>query len=255
MEIILTFILIVGIESFAIQQLSQALLTGSLFIPLRRAILSRMKRSVPGFWTLNEVFTCKLCMSMQMSLWFVFIPHIVAMYKTDLPSYVAGITGMSLTLTNGLLILGTFLYAIGISGLARTLLIRLDFTEKRFEGLAMELTKTQEALSLAMQTNKATAGGQVGLSLAGFHDFLIQVNEKCEGIECPFKRGDCYSHEAHEWLSLWAGADLHRKQLIPSLQHKLRYKIIPDYLEKFSRSNETPESDIAVFEYYRSLTA
>ena len=138
-------VLVTSVLSMAVKQLSYALMQGSLFQPLHRSVRQRMRRGVPGFQTLSELLSCKLCTSMQMSIWFVMIPAIVLGHHFGLSHMVLG-ADASPTLAVAFLILGSFLYAMGISGIALGLWIYLEYPAARYEEVELKLRAAEETI-------------------------------------------------------------------------------------------------------------
>jgi hypothetical protein len=121
--------------ALAVKQIAYALMQGSLFDPLRRLIRRKMNEGVFGFETLNELFTCELCMTMQVSLWLVLIPATLVSYQYHLTDLVT-------------LIWVNFVYAMGISGIALGAWRFLEYPAKRYRNVAFELGEAQQTIRL-----------------------------------------------------------------------------------------------------------
>ena len=137
-------VLITLLLALAVKQLSYALMQGSWFDPLRKRIRAGMRDGRPGLVTLSELFSCKLCMTMQVSLWFIMIPTFVVAMYADVAHSTLGVgsyVGATLTL------LFSFLYAMGVSGMALGLWIYLEYPAKRYEALALELSEARETIA------------------------------------------------------------------------------------------------------------
>ena len=69
--------------AIAVKQAAYILMHGSIFESLRNWIYSKMEDEVFGFEKLNELFTCKVCMTTQVSIWLISVP---LMFSGLLPS-------------------------------------------------------------------------------------------------------------------------------------------------------------------------
>lgn len=142
---ILTFTVVTLLLALAVKQLSYALMQGSLFEPLRRYIRDGMRRDQRGFEILSELISCKLCMTMQVSLWFVMIPVVVAATYADLArAHLGSTTGPAMAV--GFVVLGSFLYSTAVSALALGLWIHLEYPAKRYEQCAFELEEARRTI-------------------------------------------------------------------------------------------------------------
>ncbi len=137
-------VLVTVLLALAVKQLSYALMQGSWFEPLRRRIRTEMRAGRPGFTTLSELFTCKLCMTMQTSLWFVMIPSFGIAINAGI---VHTILETGVWASAMITFLACFLYAIGVSGIALGLWIYLEYPAKRYEDIVLELNEARETIA------------------------------------------------------------------------------------------------------------
>lgn len=139
--IFITFLL-----ALAVKQLSHALVQGSLFEPLRKYLRARMRERVFGFETLSELFSCKLCMTMQVSLWSVLIPAAIAGHMGGAARMLLSDTA-STFMVSMYLVLGSFMYAMAVSGIALGLWILLEYPAQRYEETALALQEARETIA------------------------------------------------------------------------------------------------------------
>jgi len=139
-------ILLTVLLALAVKQLSYALMQGSVFQPLREYVRTKMRQGAWGFETLNELLTCKLCTTMEVSLWCVTLPMVALGAHFDAAADLLGAHSSPLLLW-GLLILGSFLYGMAVSGLALGLWNLLEYPAKRYEDVAFKLREAERTIT------------------------------------------------------------------------------------------------------------
>ncbi len=143
MNPILAALFVTALLALAVKQLAMALMHGSVFDGLRRAVHKRMEQRVPGFLALNQLMTCKLCLSMNVSLWVVVLPAAAIGITTNVGALI-GLTSSS-AFTAFSIILASFLYGMAVSGLAKAFWNFLEFPESRYQKCASDLTDANDA--------------------------------------------------------------------------------------------------------------
>lgn len=70
------FLMLCGllVSAIAVKHAGYILMYGSIFESLRGFIADKMEEGAFGFEKLNELFTCKVCMSTQVAIWLVAVP-------------------------------------------------------------------------------------------------------------------------------------------------------------------------------------
>lgn len=132
--------------ALAVKQLSHALMQGSLFDPLRDYVRTLMRRGVWGFETISELMSCKLCTTMQFSLWCVSVPVFALGAHFGVAMQLLG-THASPLLAWSLLILGSFLYGMAVSGIALGFWNFLEYPAKRYEDTAFKLREAERTIA------------------------------------------------------------------------------------------------------------
>lgn len=95
-----------------------------------------------AFGKLKELFECDLCMTTQVSIWFVAVPTTIVVWTTHVVRYAFGYSGFGELM---LVLLAGFLVAMAVSGVGRFLIYALDFPRKATEELTRYISETIEA--------------------------------------------------------------------------------------------------------------
>lgn len=240
---LIEFVLVTALLALAIKQLSYALYSGSVFEPLRSEVGRRMHRGDFGFNTLNQLLTCKLCVSMQMSLWFVTLPMLVIGLRTDALHFL--FSGIALPVdTVVMIVLGSFLYGMAISGMGLGLWIFLEYPAKRFEETALRLHVAQQTIA-DLEALLEASGKEVSHMLPvgdillpdDFRALMESLEDRCWGIGCGYSRRYCRTERVSEWLETWSAGNSLRTRLVPRLRKKLT-EVLPEHFRKHSKKNE-----------------
>lgn len=252
--------------SLAVKQMSYALTSGSVFDPLRRSLQWGMHKGIWGFETLSELFSCKLCMTMQVSIWSIGIPLVLAelyvgfgrnFLNEFMPVYAAW----------AFFVLVAFLFSMAISGIALGLWIFLEYPAKRYEDAAYKLQLAEQRVAdltelLRTQGNNQTvttipeqnATVSEILSLEEFRNFMLFVNNACKGIGCGFRRRTCRGVAVNDWLATWSAESDARKHMLPTLRKELLARL-PEYFRENSQyDDERIESEQAFLRLHAQVT-
>lgn len=193
--------------SLAIKQLSYAIFNGSLFEPLRSYVTNKTEEGVQGFRVINQLLTCRLCISMQTSIWFVMIPIIATHYSTNIFQIMFGATD-DIRVPVILVIVASFLYAMAVSALALGLWIFLEYPADRYQAVKSQLAAAERALIVASELLNAKPAETQGenrteykvFSWNDFKEMMLQMHKKCSRIGCGYDRRDCREDSLNAWL-------------------------------------------------------
>ncbi len=124
--------------AIAVKQAAYILMHGSIFESLRNWIYSKMEDEVFGFEKLNELFTCKVCMTTQVSIWLISVP---LMFSGLLPSM--SLIGM----------MAVFLcVAFAVSGLAVLFWNLFEYKVQKFEELRRSYEQRESEIMEELST-------------------------------------------------------------------------------------------------------
>jgi len=255
----------------AVRQLAFALLKGSIFQPLRDYIRIGQREGRFGFGKLNQLFTCQLCMSMQCSIWTVALPLIIVGYLAGVTVWVPSVVGhfadAALWFTGAwhpvlgwfVLLLGVFMYAMAVSGVALGFYNRIEYSATRYEVLLGKFDSAKaeiEGLRLALSQAEAgqTATATVSITPDEFRVLVDRLNRECEDIGCPHRRRACRLYEIKAWVQEWAGDDPARCRKVGAVFHKcLRHMV--SYYREYSSWNTPKENEQLLVTFYEQVTA
>ena len=253
--------LLVGLVllSLAVKQLSYALAKGSLFEPLRQSIRDAMLDGVFGMKTINELFTCRLCMTMQVSVWVVMVPVFILCHYTD---PVSGTFSVEAPAAVKLVLhfMGSFLYAFAVSALALKLWNDLEMPVEQFEQMRIDLGAAASRIALLEQENAALRAKKPAprkressvarqpappspeelFPLVELSDLVETMQRQCYGIGCGWSRMACRQQAAYDFTGRWASKHADRTVLQSQL-YELMNQYLPDYFRVTSGKgiNET----------------
>lgn len=160
--IVLSGLLVFGL---AVRQIAYILMHGSLFEGLRCTIQEKMESENWFFEKLNELFTCKVCMTAQVAIWFVGIPLMVlAVFRSDTTLL---LLAMAPLLMIPMFLLGAFLLAMAVAAVALLFWDFIEFRSKKFETLRRnykeQIRELREQLATQHRQNLTDGGcGVIG---------------------------------------------------------------------------------------------
>lgn len=200
---LLWFVVITSLWALAVKQVAYALKDGSVFQWLRSFIYRGSEKGWLGFFTLNQLFTCKLCMSVQVSLWLVFLPALKLVWDNNLLQGISGSLWM--------VALIVAIYALAISGIAQGLWTWLEFPEYRYRAADFEVAELRKLL-------KRCNGGNFRLesTLVTQRNILALVQElnKCARIGCGYSRRDCRMKSVENWVQAVGGLSMRQEGVL-----------------------------------------
>lgn len=242
--------------ALAIKQVSEALIYGSVFKSVRRFIKQNERQGIFGFGVLNDIFSCKLCMTMQVSLWVVALPLFIGGNYFNVLFEAVG-ERASWATVEVFFLLGVFLYAMATSSIALALWNFFDYPAKRYEDLVermREANRTIEDLRANTLQSDTPAIKTELLSFSDFRKFMMEVNAKCSRHGCGYARRDCRSEAIAGWLKEWARDRPDRRRKLPDIRDTLN-DLLPDYFRQYSDSDRDIEDEDAFRDLYRSVVA
>ncbi|MFC1598820.1 hypothetical protein ACFL2U_02325 [Patescibacteria group bacterium] len=216
--LVIAFLLVFGL---AVRQISFILMFGSVFDWLRYGVIKRqMKRAESGFakqfWgKANELFTCNVCMTAQISIWFCALPTTIAIHlRFRHPAEQLLATNLPLVVEIGLALFMGFMISMSVAAVALGLWNALSYLPKRltaeqkyYDQAAKHGTRIKNAETVATVETAVELPAEVGLhEVFTFEDFqtvLFSVGTKCASIGCGAVRGDCRRGEKSNQLQLW----------------------------------------------------
>jgi hypothetical protein len=216
--LVIVFLLVFGL---AIRQISFILMFGSVFEWLRYGVIKRqMKLAKSGlakmFWgKAHELFTCNVCMTAQISIWFCAIPTTIAIhFRFRHPAEQLLATNLSLFVEIGIALFMGFMIAMAVAAVALGLWNALSYLPKRltaeqkyYDQAAKVGHRIQTAETVAQVNSTIEIPTNVGLhEVFTFEDFLgvlSSVGTKCASIGCGAVRSDCRRGEKSNQFQLW----------------------------------------------------
>lgn len=116
----MTFAILVGlfVAGLAVRQIAYILMHGSIFAPLRERIGLWMDEGNLLAEKLNELFTCKVCMTAQMAIWTVALPTTLSITLARHPLRTLLGNGLSWSSEVWLTLLAGFLLAMAVAAVA-----------------------------------------------------------------------------------------------------------------------------------------
>lgn len=207
---LLWLVVITSLWALAVKQVAYALKDGSVFQWLRSFIYRGSEKGWLGFFTLNQLFTCKLCMSVQVSLWLVFLPALKLVWDNNL---LQGISGSWWMVT---LIVG--IYALAISAIAQGLWTWLEFPEYRYQAANFEVIRLRKLVQRCGDGEISSQANEV--SDDSIRTLMKELN-KCAKIGCGYSRRECREDAVDAWMKSVGGlSPMQENQLLYILRGK-----------------------------------
>ncbi len=262
------FMSITWIVAVAIKQLGFALVKGSLFHGLRAGFTRRAR--APGFrgfvyTKLSELVTCRLCMTMQLSIWLVILPSAALGLAIDLVPTLLVRGGFELASVPAvaLQLLASVLYGFGVSGLSLLLWNRHEYPVKRYETAVTELERViferdqlrQENEMLRSRDRAGTRSNHEEERLMNEADrsdavhaqtlvtereivtLLSAVHNASHGIGCGYERRRMRRSKVQEWLRVWGAKSPIHTAYVRTLSGILEQHL-PDYFREYSDEDD-----------------
>jgi hypothetical protein len=174
---------------------------------MRLYVANKTEQGVRGFRILNQLLTCRLCVSMQTSIWFVMIPIIATHYSTNIFQLMF-IDTHDIRVPVILVIVTSFLYAMAISALALGLWILLEYPADRYQAVKSQLAAAERTLIVASELLNAKLAETQGenhneyrvFPWNDFRNMMLQMHKKCSRIGCGYGRKYCREDNLNAWL-------------------------------------------------------
>lgn len=243
--------------ALAVKQVSYSIESGSIFGSLRIVIRRGSANDSRAFRILEQLITCKLCLTMQVSIWMVGVPLLLL---GSVPGWASNFLGVFPdTLAEWTIYtLACFIYAIAISGLALAVWNYLEYPVKRFEDTlfrAEEAERKLELLKRQMGSDAAdlfAAEASTTLSYDDFRSFINFVNRECRGIGCGYRRRSCRAEAVTKWLEDWMEEHPDLISVVGALREELD-ELLRRYFRHFSEYDEEIEDEGAFKKLYEDF--
>lgn len=200
------------VAGLAVRQMAYILMHGSIFGPLRERIGRWMDDGSGLAEKLNELFTCKVCMTAQVAIWTIALPLIVTGRLTGwtlgtlLGARLPWLAEVPLTMLVG------FVLAMAVAAIAVGFWNLIEFRPSQQEALRQryeaDLAALRHQLAVTRRTSSEVAPHvpQSPFSFADFATIVAAVEKGCRGIGCGYARRDCREDTLIEQLRDWATA-------------------------------------------------
>jgi len=216
--LVIAYLLIMGL---AVRQISFILMFGSIFEWLRYGVIKRqMKRAKSGLakmvWgKLHELFTCNVCMTAQVSIWFCALPTTVAIHlRFRHPAEQLLATNLPMVVEIGIALFAGFMIAMSMAAVALGIWNALSYLPKRLtaeQQYYVQAAKTGHRVQTAetvsqidsITPEQSDTGLHEVFQFEHFQTILANVGSKCASIGCSAVRGECRVTEKKSQLHLW----------------------------------------------------
>lgn len=171
------------LSAVSVKHISYILMHGSVFNGLRKIIRKRAQDKKFGFAKLNQLFTCKVCMNTQMSIWCV-----------ALPVAFSGILPHELLEYPSLGILFFLILIFSVSGLAVLFWNISEYQVLEFERQIKNYEAELRILRLAALGHSGPDSGGAEpscITLDQLKKILNEISSRCDDIGCGYTKRDC----------------------------------------------------------------
>jgi hypothetical protein len=238
MELLLSLVLATLLSALAVKHVADILLYGSIFQPLRSFIAKKETENTPFFGTLNQLFTCLLCMSTQVAVWLAGVPASIIAWMHFGDVWVS------------LFVL--FVATMAVATLGMGLWTLLEYSPNRFHARGRELDEANRKVRELTLLLRASANTVVLRSKDGFEvffgkdeyfSFLDATLAKCKNIGCSIRRHFCHSDRIKDFYVAFAEMNPEVALQWPMLENAL-YRLSLAYIQEVSYFQRS-ESEIA----------
>jgi len=148
--------------AIAVKQIAFILKYGSIFDGMRDSIRNRAQNSsrkiVRSFWIkIDQLFSCNLCLTAQVSIWFTTIPISIILFTND-PHFFMGVLDLRINLTIEILmdVWIMFMFTMFMAGLAYMMWNLFEYLPKKLK-IAEQAQKAQTEIQTLLTLKKTEA--------------------------------------------------------------------------------------------------
>ena len=208
--------MVLFILGLAVKQSAFILLHGSVFDWLRVKIKRKMIRYDGGakgwyYAKMQELFTCNLCMTSQVSFWNVTVPlTVLAHLRWDHPVEIIVNAELSFLTESLFILLFMFIVTMAISAVAMGIWGVTEYFPKKREEERKLLKEIMNSYSANLYSNYSAVISGVQESEAlnftkdDFNDLIYEMDLACLSIGCSYSRRDCRENKFERWFNAWA---------------------------------------------------
>jgi|GEM_PF-1554460 len=197
-----------------VKQMAQILMFGSFFISWRHGIKDKLSAArgwfARWFWgKMNQLITCHLCLTAQLSFWFFVLPATLVLYWLK-PHLLSNLLDADLDWRAEicLVIYGMFIESMVIGAVATAFWNFSEYPSKK-----LEILKDFYAGQLEIERERITFSGKgttaidlpihPPFNLEDFQALIVSMDEKCLSIGCATDRRDCRRKTLDSYLNDW----------------------------------------------------
>lgn len=247
----LLIILLLPVLGLAVKQIAFILIYGSIFEPLRKKIANKFNSEAKNklLWEkINELFSCNLCLTAQVSIWVVTIPLFGILFLSNYHFLIA-----TFNLNAGIIpeilfnILACFIFAMSVSALAMVIWGVTEYFPKKIK-IEEDFLKSKIQIESMMNVTKTTPAPlekHNRSKILTIEDFTLENFKKiirdldyCSSFNCGHSRRDCREKNLDVLLKKWykkTGVDN------PPLFFSLQSKVSSALKEYFRNGNSSEE--------------
>jgi len=249
METIILIIVLILLP-LAVKEISFILMHGSIFESLRVKTVK---------WkSLEKLFSCHLCMTAQVSIWFVTMPLFFILFLHNHHFLMNNFNLNADCLVEEIFVnvFACFMFTMGIACLAKFFWDATEYLPQKLKATKDFLDKKIQIDSImTMNSNVSTVKNKTQVltfkdfTLSDFYNIIKYLYGKCNHFDCAVERRDCRKQEVFTFLTNWYkdknGADPHFFSL---LQDKVESALKRYYSHSFGIAGDK------VKYFYRDIT-
>lgn len=213
---LMSFLVFAGLAD---KSIAYILMRGSIFEWLRQAIEQRKDRGSWLFSKLYDLFSCNLCMTAQVAIWFFAVPLAIVTWGLHPLRYLLS-EEMSLVTEVFLTFFTGFLLAMAIAAVAKAMWEAFEYLPARAEAEALYRAKIVHLVARIAQNEDGDLIQVVSLLAETparaqlrkkFWDLWENIAQRCDPLDCIIQRRVCVQtiiRDATSWSSLMPGVSL-----------------------------------------------
>lgn len=212
----LFLVIFMFVSALAVKHISFILIVGSIFEPMRRKIQKNFNwtdKKVHKFFLgkINELLSCNLCLTAQVSIWFIAVPFYLFLYTSN-HHFLVDVFNFKIEIFLEIFLnfLVVFLFSMAIASLAYVFWTISEYLPKKLkimedfykEQILIQIKATSSVKKTSKEVKNTVQFSDV-FKMKDFENAIDFIDNNCVNIDCAIERRNCRQENLNKFLKKW----------------------------------------------------